>query len=237
VSGFGDREDERPVFEVQAANRRQATTAAVLGFPRPGIFHDLELILSLYSLLEIIRPEAWNPSTDDEPAGNSRKTNRREDMQRIFNAREIFDIAIGIERRGRKFYSQAADAFDDPGIKTLLKDLSEMEKEHEEVFVSLKKGIPDKGYAHGYDPDEVAAAYLRSLTSGEVFRGDLFFAGSESAEEILKKGIEAEKNSIMFYTGLREIVPRDLGRERVDRIIREEMSHIILLTERLASLE
>ena len=33
-------------------------------------FPDLELILSLYSLLEIVLSEAWDPSTDDEDITN-----------------------------------------------------------------------------------------------------------------------------------------------------------------------
>jgi rubrerythrin len=159
-------------------------------------------------------------------------------MQKIFNAAEIFEIAIEIERRGRAFYLSASEAFDDPGIRSLLKGLAEMEKEHEEVFVSLKEHcIPDEGYASGYDPDKVAASYLRAMTSGEVFNRGLAFAGTESLEDVLKKGIEAEKDSIIFYTGLKGIVPEELGRENVDRIIREEMKHIILLTDRLESLK
>ncbi|MBP8651790.1 MAG: ferritin family protein [Deltaproteobacteria bacterium] len=159
-------------------------------------------------------------------------------MQTIFNAAEIFEMAIAIERKGRAFYLNASKSFDEPEVKSLLKGLAEMEKEHEEVFLSLKeKLIPDEGYVQGYDPDNVAVSYVRAMTSGEVFDKNITFEGGESIEEVLKKGIQAEKNSIIFYTGLKGLVPEDLGRANVDRIIREEMKHIVLLTEMLAALK
>ncbi len=159
-------------------------------------------------------------------------------MQGTFNANEVFQMAIEIEKRGAAFYRDASDFFDDPGIKALLKGLSEMEQEHEREFVSLRESMTrGSAYAQGYDPDGLAAAYLGSLTSGEVFDRALLFIGSETVEEVLKKGIEVEKNSIVLYTGLKGVVPDDLGRDRVDRIIREEMKHLIVLAERLGSLK
>ncbi len=159
-------------------------------------------------------------------------------MQGTFNANEVFQMAIEIEKRGAAFYRAASDFFDDPVIKALLKGLSEMELEHEREFASLRESMTqDRAYANGYDPDGVAAAYLGSLTSGEVFDRAVFFTGSETVEEVLRKGIEAEKNSIILYNGLKGVVPDELGRDRVDRIIREEMKHLVVLVERLGSLK
>ena len=115
-------------------------------------------------------------------------------MQTIFNAAEIFEMAIAIERKGRTFYLNASKSFDEPGIKSLLKGLAEMEKEHEEVFLSLKeKLIPDEGYVQGYDPDNVAVSYVRAMTSGEVFDKNITFEGGESIEEVLKRGSKRKR--------------------------------------------
>lgn len=159
-------------------------------------------------------------------------------MQGTFNANEVFQMAIEIEKQGAAFYRDASDFFDDPGIKVLLKGLSEMELEHEREFASLRE-IMTRGsaYANGYDPDGVAAAYLGAMASGKVFDRALLFTGSETVEEVLKKGIDAEKNSIVLYTGLKGVVPDELGRGKVDRIIREEMKHLVVLVERLGSLK
>jgi rubrerythrin len=44
-----------------------------------------------------------------------------------------------------------------------------------------------------------------------------------------------EKDSIAFYTGIREVIPEAWGRDKMEGIIKEEMSHIRLLGERLAA--
>ena len=45
--------------------------------------------------------------------------------------------------------------------------------------------------------------------------------------EILKSAIEAEKDSIVFYLGMKEAIPQNLGRDRIEAIIKEEMEHIL----------
>jgi len=52
-------------------------------------------------------------------------------------------------------------------------------------------------------------------------------------KEILKSAIEAEKDSIVFYLGMQEAVPENLGRARLNHIIKEEMGHIKLLSRKL----
>jgi rubrerythrin len=56
-------------------------------------------------------------------------------------------------------------------------------------------------------------------------------------EEILKAAIVAEKDSIIFYLGLKNAVPERLGGEKIDIIIEEEMSHITLLSNELLALK
>ena len=49
----------------------------------------------------------------------------------------------------------------------------------------------------------------------------------------IKAAILAEKDSIVFYLGMKDLVPEGLGQSRLDGIIKEEMSHINLLSRRL----
>jgi len=48
--------------------------------------------------------------------------------------------------------------------------------------------------------------------------------------------LEREKDAIVFYLGLKEAVAENLGRNDVDLIIKEEMSHITYISEELAKL-
>ena len=45
--------------------------------------------------------------------------------------------------------------------------------------------------------------------------------GKETLRDILTTAIRMEKDSIVLYTGIRELVPAELGRDRVEEIIRE----------------
>jgi rubrerythrin len=60
---------------------------------------------------------------------------------------------------------------------------------------------------------------------------------SSSMKEILKEAIIAEKDSIVFYLGMKEFVPEKLGKDKIEQIIKEEMGHIKLLSNHLTSLK
>ena len=82
--------------------------------------------------------------------------------------------------------------------------------------------------------------YLRAMADGHVFDvrhepADKL-TGSESAKEILRMAIGQEKDSIVFYTGLKEMISQAAGKQQIDRIIKEEMSHIAFLNREIAAL-
>lgn len=47
---------------------------------------------------------------------------------------------------------------------------------------------------------------------------------------------ETKNDSIACYTGVKSIMPAAWGPERIDATIREEMSHVVYITEELAKL-
>ena len=49
--------------------------------------------------------------------------------------------------------------------------------------------------------------------------------------------IEAEKDSIVFYVGLKDFVSVKAGKDKVEDIIKEEQGHVAELSEKLAALE
>jgi rubrerythrin len=82
--------------------------------------------------------------------------------------------------------------------------------------------------------------YLRAMADGHVFDARVAPAdtltGSESAEDILRMAIGQEKDSVVFYTGLKEMISQTGGRERIEAIIKEEMGHIGFLNREIAAL-
>ncbi len=163
-------------------------------------------------------------------------------MSITFNAFEIFEMAEQIERNGAKFYRKAAKNISGRNMRQILLDLADMEDEHEKTFADMKKQLSDE--ARGlrvFDPENELALYLQAMANGHVFdlNKDISqqLKGTESAEEILKLAIDAEKNSIVFYLGLKGFVPVKAGKDKVEAIIKEEMGHIVILTRRLSTVK
>jgi rubrerythrin len=159
-------------------------------------------------------------------------------MSTVFNANEILEMAVRIEQNGAKFYRCAAEGFTNETAKKTLLDLAVMEDGHEKTFSDMKGKLSAGEQAPTiFDPDGEAAGYLQAMADGHVFdvKTDPSEAltGNESWRDIIKIAIELEKNSIIFYTGIREFVPENLGRKKIGDIIREEMGHVTLLTTAL----
>lgn len=154
-------------------------------------------------------------------------------MPNEFNADDIFEMAVKIEQNGAVFYRNAAKQVDGEDNKQFLLDLAKMEDEHEQTFAEMKKELEaDESFSTTFDPADENAAYLMAFADTRVFfRKD---QPQSSLEDILGCAIQTEKDSIAFYLGMKELVPAKLGKEKLDDIIKEEMSHIRLLAGKLA---
>ncbi len=167
-------------------------------------------------------------------------------MSYDFSADEIFEMAEQIERNGARFYRKMAENISDKSIRELLLDFAAMEDDHERVFASMRADLSDKEREpRVFDPEDEAALYLRALADLRVFNEkaeDGFvlpedLSESEKGIKVFREAIKQEKDSIVFYLGMKGLVPESLGREKIDSIIKEEMKHIRLLSNKLASLK
>ena len=157
-------------------------------------------------------------------------------MSFVFNADEVFEMALQIERNGEKFYRDSAKKVKDSEAKDLLTKLADMEIEHQKVFKSIKSALTAADQkAMTFDPNNEAGLYLASLANTKVF----FEKDIEPSklEGIFKSALAAEKDSIAFYLGMKGVVPTASGRQKIEDIIKEEMRHIRILGERLAALK
>jgi rubrerythrin len=153
-----------------------------------------------------------------------------------FNADDIFEMAEQMERNGIKFYTTAAESVSDDDAKSLLLEFADMEREHEKIFSEMRKELSsDEKQSTVFDPEGDAAHYLRALADTRVFFDKKIDVSS--LENILKDAIQAEKDSIVFYLGMKEAVPQDLGKGRLDNIIKEEMGHIRMLSGKLVKIK
>jgi len=157
-------------------------------------------------------------------------------MRYDFNADEIFEMAEQMERNGEKFYKSAAATIDDEAHKKLLLELAAMEVDHEKTFKAMRSDLKAaEKSATVFDPEGEAALYLRALVDTRVFFEKEIDVSS--MEKILKAAIEAEKDSIVFYLGMKNAVPDKFGKDKIEGIIKEEMGHIRLLSRELTQLK
>lgn len=157
-------------------------------------------------------------------------------MSYDFTADEILEMAEQIERNGAAYYREAAQAVTAPAAKEFLLKLAAMEDGHEKTFQSMRAALKQsEKTSTTFDPQNEAALYLRSLADSRVFAEKKI--DFSSLREIFKGAIAAEKESILFYLGMKEIVPETLGKARIDAIIKEEMGHIRLISREMAALK
>jgi len=153
-------------------------------------------------------------------------------MEYDFNADEVFEMAEQLERNGAAFYRKAAEDITDPSEEELLLKLAAMEDGHEKTFAVLRKELCGKEKEPMiFDPNGENVLYLRAMADTKVFFEKEI--DTSSMESILKDAITAEKDSIVFYLGIKELVPEGRGKGRIDKIIKEEMGHIKMLSREL----
>lgn len=162
-------------------------------------------------------------------------------MDTIFGTDEIFEIVKNMELDGAKLYRQAAERTSNEDIKQVLLDLAAMEDGHIEIFEQMRKELgEDNKNKNLFAADNQAAMYLKIMADGpggEGIKSPLGgISGNETTKEILEIAIEGEKASILFYTGLKELVPNKANKDKIEAVIKEEFSHLIALNLNLTVL-
>jgi rubrerythrin len=154
------------------------------------------------------------------------------------NADEVFQMAEQIERNGARFYRKAAGTAEGEPREIMLK-FAAMEDEHERTFQALRAQLPDEArQPMVFDPDNEVGLYLKAMADGYVFdtREDpaATLIGGQSVHDIFRVALGREKESVVFYEGLKQMVPGEAGKDKIDRIIVEELAHIGIISRELA---
>ncbi len=159
----------------------------------------------------------------------------------IFNAKEIFEIAIQIEKNGEQFYAQAAEIVVDPKLKQALQKLRAMEAEHGGIFKKLYQKLEQELMGSYYfDPEGQQGLYLKTIANTHVFSTNTdvheIINEQTTPQEIVDTAIRFEKDSIMYFMSMKEVVPEELGKDRIEQLIQEEQSHILYIMNEIAPL-
>jgi rubrerythrin len=153
-------------------------------------------------------------------------------MAVFFSGSELLEIAMGIERNGMAFYQALADKTGNRDVKDTYNYLAGEEKKHLDTFKGMSDSLgqvkPPETYTDEY------MLYLKSLVDSVVF-SDVTEAKQKADKisdeiEALDIGIQAEKDSILFYTELQNLV-RERDSKVVLHVLDEEKNHLRQLSE------
>lgn len=151
-----------------------------------------------------------------------------------FNAAEVFEMAVSIEENGAAFYRKAAELQENADDKKFLDTLAKMEDRHKASFEEMMGDLSDTEKKQTvFDANEELSLYLKAMADAHGGEGDpeaaAALTGNETMEQIVATAIGLEKESILFYIGLKDLVPAKLGQEKIGRIIKEETQHVAQL--------
>lgn len=162
-------------------------------------------------------------------------------MSVTFSANEVFEMAEQIERNAAKFYREAVTKTPAQDMKDMFLNMAAMEDDHLKTFETMRQELTAQEKTETvFDPYDEAALYLQTMADSKGSEGlqspTEKLTGNESAQELLEIAIGAEKNSVLFYVGLKDLVSAQAGRDKVEAIIREEVRHVADLRKQLIAL-
>jgi len=148
-------------------------------------------------------------------------------MGNIFAGSEILEIGIQIERNGKDFYETLSAQAKDIKAKDLFNFLAGEEAKHIVKFQEILKRA-EKYQPQGLDADDYYA-YMNALAGESVFtqenKGKELAKKVKNSKEAIEMGIGAEKDSIVFYEGMKKAVP-EYERKVIDEVIAQEQGHL-----------
>ena len=108
-----------------------------------------------------------------------------------------------------------------------------MEDSHERTFADMRQSLANgETRTLTFDPSGEVQQYLMAMAYANVFDPDVDLVDAVSgmsSEELLQVAIDLEKEPIVFYLGLREMVSEREGKGKAEGILREGMSHVTML--------
>ncbi len=148
-------------------------------------------------------------------------------MVEFFKAAEIAEAAVRIEQQGQEFYKNAAEAAKSRDAKDFFLYFAGEEARHEQIFRDLQARM-GAFELPAWSTSEEYGQYLQALIdSHSIFSPDLKqrLAAARDETEAIRLAMGFEKDTILFFMEMRELVP-DSEKRFIQQCIDEERSHL-----------
>lgn len=152
-----------------------------------------------------------------------------------YSVNEVIEMAVQIERNGYAFYHEATKRKDlDAKAKDFIAFLRDQELNHEKTFLGLRDESDMQVLE--LSPDwEMVSAYLTSIIEGRLFGNEnsAIKAAAEAKDlaTIVDHAITFEKDTLLYFHAINDIVVNDKAKSALRRIINEEVSHVLKLND------
>lgn len=163
-----------------------------------------------------------------------------------FNAEELMELAIQIERNGKSYYAAMANKSDNQAVNDIFDYLCREEQSHLELFVTIRNKLAagktdDFVIADEYNTPDMMN-YLKAMFDGRVFPNLL--SHTELASEIktdeqaIYHAIGFEKDTVLFFSEILGLLgQQDENYALIQELIRQEKIHIARLYTLLSNLK
>lgn len=151
-------------------------------------------------------------------------------MEPTPEALRAIEVAIEIEKDGLAFYTQAARQTDDPHGRRMFETLAADEAAHLALFEHTRAELLKGG--SWPSPEEVAARSPRRPVIPPIFPPNREQRATQAPQrelEALRRGIQAEEDSIAHYTQAAEKTSEPAGRAMYIYLAEQEKGHRAIL--------
>lgn len=148
-------------------------------------------------------------------------------MTKIFYLSEVVKFAIEKEKESYALYKELEEKSSTKEAKELFYTLMQEEKSHE-IFYSQLLSHTSKEQTPRVKEDEEYDAYMQELIRANRSVTPLNLEKLTDIKIALDYAAAREKDSILFYVGLKNYLPSH-DREKIDTIIKEESKHMARL--------
>ena len=143
----------------------------------------------------------------------------------MFTLADIREIAVQIEKNGEAAYRKAAEMVQDSALSGIFIWMAEEERTHRSFFKSIESSEPMTEEQR--ELEVMGRQLLQEMVADQTFSIDReMLVESEDFAEALSQAQTLEKDTIMFYEFLLNLVSDDEAREQLELIIEEEKRHI-----------
>ncbi|MBN1164596.1 MAG: ferritin family protein [Candidatus Krumholzibacteriota bacterium] len=153
----------------------------------------------------------------------------------LIDARELIRMAKRDEDIGVLFYEALAEKAEDPQLRARFLEIRKQEIGHAESFQEMLDGlgdyVPQEEYGGQYEH-----YYDSFLSQHEFLEGEGTVEKARAVDndtEAIKFALGQEKNTLLFFLEMQELITSNQHKSFVQAVIEEERGHIAELSEML----